>query len=643
MFLKRNGFGAKSGVHALLFRKLGWFAPFSLLLGALLTGCSTADPVVAKATEYASIHESVSIPKTGAIRVTKQIQVRYDSGAFVELIPVNSVEHHYQALSAVMTKLDGTQLPLATRFKKFAARGLDNAPFTVITPRIVLPENYAGELVEIKVDLSFENSRSKGNSYAVALPVDAPVRRATVSVFSEENATQYEAIGFDVEGGSTLGNRTERRYVSKNPTDTFETITGRPILWISTFPDFASFAEASDAAAYLQELDANVEIGEAVKTVPLPILAIENEAERNKMIAWHLFKWVRIHFRYEAQGLEPGHGSAPRPLIGTWARRTGDCKDLSTMYMKLLKHFHIEAEPVLVATIDDGPMSFFPNKLPFPVKGAFNHVIVYLSDYDIYVDLVGFPDVDFGSWSARYAGTNAFHLFSQKMKTIMPGAEMRRVKTETRIYKQGEQWLGETNWSGQGMGQLDITSRGGRLVNKSETNSRIFDHMGFVLQPDSVTTHNDEILGKAETRFAYKIRHMPVDSDGRLIELPKNISVPLQPLYNFSSRAMLPNLGRCFARESFEDDFVIESIILNGVPENVAERHLTIAGREFTQRIEFAAKHLRIHRALIVNEQRAQCSSEAISAQEAFYKEVNLVIAKTNAQLYLAGAYFPKE
>jgi len=92
-----------------------------------------------------------------------------------------------------------------------------------------------------------------------------------------------------------------------------------------------------------------------------------------------LYRWVSSQLRYVAISMGAG-GYVPHNADDVLAARYGDCKDKTTLLTALMHAKGIRAMPVLIHTANtfDLPDTVLP--------GAFNHVITYLPDWDLFVD-----------------------------------------------------------------------------------------------------------------------------------------------------------------------------------------------------------------------------------------------------------------
>ena len=88
--------------------------------------------------------------------------------------------------------------------------------------------------------------------------------------------------------------------------------------------------------------------------------------------------WVKRNIRYVLVFLGSG-GTTPNPPLTVLKNKFGDCKDHVTLMGALLRAKGIASEQVL---INDGPIYGQP-ELPVP---SFNHVILYLPEFDLYTD-----------------------------------------------------------------------------------------------------------------------------------------------------------------------------------------------------------------------------------------------------------------
>jgi Domain of Unknown Function with PDB structure (DUF3857)/Transglutaminase-like superfamily len=140
---------------------------------------------------------------------------------------------------------------------------------------------------------------------------------------------------------------------------------------ISTFADYAEVA-----AAYRQ-----MAAGEVVVTPRIQALADEITAGTSdrRDQAHRIYDWVSKYIRYVAVFLGNG-GYEPHQAIKILENGYGDCKDHVVLLEALLKAKGIASVPVL---IDSGNRYRVPEAA---TPAAFNHVLSYLPEFDLYVD-----------------------------------------------------------------------------------------------------------------------------------------------------------------------------------------------------------------------------------------------------------------
>jgi transglutaminase-like putative cysteine protease len=190
-----------------------------------------------------------------------------------------------------------------------------------------------------------------------------------------------------------------------------------PRIFASTFPDWQAFsrtyaamvAPAATVTPRIQALADQVASGAATK---------REEAER-------LYTWVSHHVRWVA--IYIGNGAfAPHPAEQVMINGYGDCKDQVTLLVALLAARGIASEPVLINLTPtytiSGP----------PTLSAFNHVIAYLPDWNIYADTTP-GSAPFGILQRVEYGKPILHVTARgpapsKMKLLAEGLSASHLK-----------------------------------------------------------------------------------------------------------------------------------------------------------------------------------------------------------------------
>lgn len=142
-----------------------------------------------------------------------------------------------------------------------------------------------------------------------------------------------------------------------------------------TYSQYDSWQGVNDWATELYDIDL---------TLPVELIEIieQHKSADSLTSATKMLQWVQDNIRYF--GIEMGVNShMPSSPSETFNRRYGDCKDKAILLIAVLKHFNIDAHPVLVST---STSKLLPDETPSP--GAFNHVIVTfdIGDKQYWVD-----------------------------------------------------------------------------------------------------------------------------------------------------------------------------------------------------------------------------------------------------------------
>jgi transglutaminase-like putative cysteine protease len=199
-----------------------------------------------------------------------------------------------------------------------------------------------------------------------------------------------------------LGDRVRRTLTWSNPTPSaVEAGAVSEFDWgsraaVSTYASYAEIgdyygalhAEAAGSAANLTSLAADIVKGATDR---------ENEARR-------LYDWVTRNIRYV--GVEIGKGKLrPAPAEETLRNRYGDCKAMVALLSALLKARGIASEPALM------DISFARYAMPEVPVTIFNHVILYLPEFDRYVDAT-WHNASFGILPWGHYGKPVLHAVS---------------------------------------------------------------------------------------------------------------------------------------------------------------------------------------------------------------------------------------
>ncbi|GIW30591.1 MAG: transglutaminase [Meiothermus sp.] len=160
-------------------------------------------------------------------------------------------------------------------------------------------------------------------------------------------------------------------FISKEPGQPGDQDSSPNFLVASTFASWeevgaAYWARAKDKVAVTPEVR---RIAEEAAAGATGLQAVEN-----------LYNWVVQNIRYVGIFLGDG-GYVPVSAQETLSTRYGDCKAYTTLLQALLAARGIKSVPVLVYLGNDGYTS-----LPGPTPAQFNHAMLYVPEFNLYLD-----------------------------------------------------------------------------------------------------------------------------------------------------------------------------------------------------------------------------------------------------------------
>ena len=162
----------------------------------------------------------------------------------------------------------------------------------------------------------------------------------------------------------------------------------QPIFLATTLPDL----ESVGAIYYGQSQD------RAVATPEIAALAVKIVGDRTGLDAARaIYDWVTVNIRYIAVYLNPNDGWVPHPAAEVLKNGYGDCKDHTVLMQALLAARGIVGQAAVIQ---------WGNRyadLPLGTPLEFNHAIVYLPDYDLYLNPTN-PYAPFGSLDRTLSG-----------------------------------------------------------------------------------------------------------------------------------------------------------------------------------------------------------------------------------------------
>jgi transglutaminase-like putative cysteine protease len=194
-----------------------------------------------------------------------------------------------------------------------------------------------------------------------------------------------------------------------------------PIVWeprMPGYPEVGAYVNASTFEDWEQlhgwYTDLVREQRELDEVIRRTVREVTDGVEDPREKVRRLYGWVTANTRYV--GIEFGiHGFKPYSVTQVFRRGYGDCKDKTFLLVAMLAEAGVEAWPVLLRTRDRGLLEPRPATL-----WAFNHVITYVPDLDLYLDPTN-----------EAAGSEALHPLDQDALGLLvrDGGEHRIVRT----------------------------------------------------------------------------------------------------------------------------------------------------------------------------------------------------------------------
>lgn len=178
------------------------------------------------------------------------------------------------------------------------------------------------------------------------------------------------------------GDRLQWKWIYKNPSpeDTSDENESLPRAWryqdlptieVSNFTNYDQIA-----AAYEEEATKRAVVDDRIKNLASDIV---KQTTTKREQAEKLYTWVAKNIQFAGNCLSGGD-VVPRPTGTVLDLKMGDCKDHATLLQALLAAEGIKSSQALIYS---GSWYELPE---LPCWQAFNHVINYLPDFDVYAD-----------------------------------------------------------------------------------------------------------------------------------------------------------------------------------------------------------------------------------------------------------------
>ena len=332
-------------------------------------------------------------------------------------------------------KPDGRRLPVpAGGVRIQLAPGTPNLPQYTNRKQIVavMPDVAGGDVLAVTWQRIITKPTFPGQFALTSLfSRNVPWDDAELSISVPENLTlTTETHGPDHTETSENGRRVHRWHwsapaLASNPA-AVSPFDRSPRVFASTFADWATFSRT-----YAGLVAPKVEVTPRIQALADQIAAGSTDRRDE---ARRLYEWVSRRVRWVA--IYVGDGAfVPHPADQVLANGYGDCKDQVVLLMALLRARGITAEPVLVNLNPSYTLS------GPPTLAAFNHVVTYLPDWNLYADTTA-GGAPFGTLRFEEYGKPTLHVTSDgaapgRMAVLPPDLATERLQTTMQLQPDG--------------------------------------------------------------------------------------------------------------------------------------------------------------------------------------------------------------
>ncbi|HYW91474.1 MAG TPA: DUF3857 domain-containing protein [Gammaproteobacteria bacterium] len=350
---------------------------------------------IAKDGSYTKTVSRVVQPTTlSGVEQVAQAQIAYPANfATLKILAAYTETAAHKRLNVAPSAIFTQSTATALRAPLLSQGTVKNLIFPAVTP---------GSTLHLKYVEHFDRAYLPGVYAASAtLAPSVPAHSVTISITAPKSMPLYfHARGPWVEhrsaghGTETLRATGSWSHVDFPPQDTAAVTQYAPMAVLSTAADWKAIARAYDALAS--------ESGKLTPAIDRAAAQAADGAHGKRAVA-RIYHWMQQHIQavnvdYRDAGFRP-----PTPA-STLGRGIGDSNASAALLCCMLRAAGIEAVPALISTS--------PRYVPYPGADpfAFDHVLVYVPAYHLYLDT-----------SQRYAGMNASPLMDAGKPVLITG------------------------------------------------------------------------------------------------------------------------------------------------------------------------------------------------------------------------------
>ena len=347
--------------------------------------------------------------KTGTITTSNEWQIRRreDIESYKTLWLAFSPEHErVKFIEIWIEQSDGTRTVVSPDKvivrPSTAPRNTPGFTTTKIAS-VLLPELQVGTKIHCKTRVTEFKPHPHGFNYQARLSM-----RVTANVHISLNVPKSLAVKVGQRNGFSIRDRLEgdRRHIEAEAhmrdvsSSDYEAHVPyadlEPLFAVSTLSSWEEVGQLYNESA----------AGKSEVTAEIQRLADQITARKTgRAAARAIYNWVTAHIHYIAVYMDSKDEWVPHDATTVLKNRFGDCKDYTILLQALLAAHGIASQPVLIDWSTD--------RLDFPIVSvnAFNHMIIYLPDFNLYANPTQVT-APFGVLDKDLCGKLAIHLGS---------------------------------------------------------------------------------------------------------------------------------------------------------------------------------------------------------------------------------------
>lgn len=521
----------------------------------------------------------------------------------------------YSSVSALLTKRNGERIPLKIEFESEIIRNLNGGTNIYQTPLIDLPPTESGEIVNISYKLEVSNS-----DFRLNLPDQ---RVDSVGIVVRGHPFKVEINGAEqlVNSDGSQSNKFEWLFDFSKTKFLPSKLNEKPMFVATTFSDWGDVV-ASDSTNYMGKLSEILDWKKIGKKSDFHSTLKGSETDRVEFSVRKAYEYIINNFKYGLNH-DPRHMRNPRSLTDILDTRTGDCKDLSLLFIKFLSDLNIQSEPVLVPNPGSVKLPRFNSIANY----SFDHVIVYVPQMEQYIDLTAGPLSHYTSTEGAYHHAFGLHLFSGKYEKITSkGNNLLRVFNELELV--GNKWRSRVNVDAYGMARIAVKA-GEKYLGKT------LEKKLMSIDAESLKVIEQQALAKRSLAFGYHQISEKSNDYGAAVHFPYIYRLGGMLEFENTNNKNVYGKSICFDHRNTEEIIRIKNVKHAPDLDGLDFQIIRGIGRSFRQKIgyENERQSVIIRRISEVDEDRLYCPQGENNEYQAYRENVKELMKHSEQQL----------